>query len=89
MEETALIAFGVLLEELAREALGETGDLAFTEGEVVGEEVDGGVDEDGARVMRDVEVGYGRESVVYRSEAARKSGRTRRGKRRKVWHDNE
>jgi len=31
MDETALIAFGILLEETAREALGETGDLALTE----------------------------------------------------------
>ncbi|KAH7072938.1 Mnd1 family-domain-containing protein [Paraphoma chrysanthemicola] len=31
MDETALIAFGILLEETAREELGETGDLAFTE----------------------------------------------------------
>lgn len=31
MDETALIAFGILLEETAREVLGETGDFAFTE----------------------------------------------------------
>jgi hypothetical protein len=31
MDETALIAFGILLEETAREMMGETGDLAFTE----------------------------------------------------------
>jgi hypothetical protein len=31
MDETALIAFGMLLEETAREKLGKTGDLAFTE----------------------------------------------------------
>jgi len=32
MDETALLAFGVLLEEAAREALGKDGDLVFTEG---------------------------------------------------------
>lgn len=32
LDETALIAIGVLLEESAKKALGETGDLAFTEG---------------------------------------------------------
>ncbi|KAF2647478.1 hypothetical protein K491DRAFT_558878, partial [Lophiostoma macrostomum CBS 122681] len=32
MDETALIALGILMEESARELLGETGDLAFTEG---------------------------------------------------------
>jgi hypothetical protein len=31
MDETALIAFGILLEETVSEELGETGDLAFTE----------------------------------------------------------
>ncbi|KAF2034651.1 hypothetical protein EK21DRAFT_48020, partial [Setomelanomma holmii] len=31
MDETALIAFGILLEETAKEIIGETGDLAFTE----------------------------------------------------------
>lgn len=38
MDETALIAFGILLEESAREMMGETGDLAFTEGADVDEE---------------------------------------------------
>lgn len=33
MDETALLAFGILLEEAGRGALGETGDLAFVEGE--------------------------------------------------------
>jgi hypothetical protein len=31
MDETALIALCILMEETARDALGETGDLAFTE----------------------------------------------------------
>lgn len=33
MDETALIALGVLLEETAAQSLGKTGDLAFVEGE--------------------------------------------------------
>ncbi|KAK0116635.1 hypothetical protein ONS96_012490 [Cadophora gregata f. sp. sojae] len=33
MDETALIALGILLEEASLASLGETGDLAFTEGE--------------------------------------------------------
>lgn len=33
MDETALIGLGILMEEAAREILGETGDLTFTEGE--------------------------------------------------------
>ncbi|ETS82122.1 hypothetical protein PFICI_07124 [Pestalotiopsis fici W106-1] len=32
MDETALVAFGILLEEAARDALGKKGDLVFTEG---------------------------------------------------------
>lgn len=32
MDETALIAIGILLEELAKESLGETGDLVLVEG---------------------------------------------------------
>jgi hypothetical protein len=32
MDETALLAFGMLLEEAGREALGRRGDLVFTEG---------------------------------------------------------
>lgn len=31
MDETALIAFGILMEETARNVLGETGDFAFVE----------------------------------------------------------
>ncbi|KAK5004948.1 hypothetical protein LTR60_006403 [Cryomyces antarcticus] len=33
MEETALLAMGILLEEAAAEVLGQTGDLVFVEGE--------------------------------------------------------
>jgi hypothetical protein len=35
MDETALLAFGILLEEASREVLGRTGDLVFTEGEEI------------------------------------------------------
>ncbi|KAJ5389751.1 uncharacterized protein N7496_000819 [Penicillium cataractarum] len=44
MDETALIAMGILVEEMAREALGETGDLVLVEGE----ELPNGADETGA-----------------------------------------
>ena len=33
MDETALLAMGILIEEAAKESLGGTGDLTFTEGE--------------------------------------------------------
>jgi hypothetical protein len=35
MDETALLAFGILVEEASRELLGRTGDLVFTEGEEI------------------------------------------------------
>lgn len=44
MDETALIAMGILVEEMAKEALGETGDLVLVEGE----ELLAGADEMGA-----------------------------------------
>ena len=37
MEETALLAVGILLEEAAEDILGERGDLVLVEGEVVSE----------------------------------------------------
>ena len=42
MDETALLAFGILLEEAGREALGRRGDLVFTEaGALDGQEAAG------------------------------------------------
>lgn len=35
MDETALVALGILMEEAARDTLGQTGDLVFTGGEEV------------------------------------------------------
>jgi hypothetical protein len=32
MDETALLAMGILMEEVCRETLGDTGDIVFTEG---------------------------------------------------------
>jgi len=37
LDETALIALGILMEEASRDVLGQTGDLVFTEGELVDE----------------------------------------------------
>jgi hypothetical protein len=39
LDETALIALGVLMEEASRDVLGQTGDLVFTEGEEVVEPI--------------------------------------------------
>ncbi|KAI0845978.1 hypothetical protein F5Y00DRAFT_265023 [Daldinia vernicosa] len=48
MDETALLAFGILLEEASRNTLGKTGDLVFTEGVAVrqGEEPGDNDDDD-------------------------------------------
>lgn len=35
MDETALIAMGILVEETAKESLGETGDMVLVEGEEI------------------------------------------------------
>jgi len=35
MDDTALLALGILMEESSREILGESGDLALTEGEAI------------------------------------------------------
>ena len=40
MEETALLAVGLLLEEAAGHILGETGDMVFVEGEEISEPED-------------------------------------------------
>ena len=50
MDETALLAFGILLEEAAREGLGKRGDLVFTEGVEVEAEAEG---DGGRREPRD------------------------------------
>lgn len=51
MDETALIALGILMEETARQELGETGDMAFTEG-VSQEEKRGSVTEEVEPALR-------------------------------------
>ncbi|KAJ5095902.1 hypothetical protein NUU61_005258 [Penicillium alfredii] len=48
MDETALIAMGILVEEMAQEALGDTGDLVLVEGqELSDEEEPSGAESDG------------------------------------------
>lgn len=42
MDDTALLAVGILMEELAELALGETGDLVLVEGERISDDDEGG-----------------------------------------------
>lgn len=59
LDETALLAFGVLLEESVAAALGETGDMVFVEGEIA----EGVGEEDGRSMSRSVTVDAGREET--------------------------
>jgi len=76
MDETALVAFGILLEEASRETLGQTGDLVFTEGEALEDTACNKTPGVGLRART--------KSVVSKTEAAVKSGITRSAKRRRL-----
>lgn len=97
LDETALLGLGILLEEMAGEVLGETGDLAFVEEPEVGE----GEERDAASEHGDEPV-TGRkekqgtsslaESQTPASGSATESGEKRNRKRRKtkpVHHDDK
>jgi len=62
MDETALLAFGILIEEAGREVLGERGDLVFTEGlvedEGLGDEAGAGHHRPLSRGSREGRVGF-------------------------------
>ena len=49
MDETALLAMGILLEEAAKEILGESGDLVFVEGDEVDSSEDYEIDRQDVR----------------------------------------
>ncbi|KAI0974126.1 hypothetical protein F4678DRAFT_424708 [Xylaria arbuscula] len=77
MDETALLALGILLEEASREALGKRGDLVFTEGVAIRKYrvphiADGNEDEE---EDEDVEVFGFKDAASY--EARRRLKRTR------------
>ena len=90
MDETALLALGILLEEMAEHVLGDTGDLAFVEGEQIEEEVGDDRRHDNAK-------GKGRETLEPSTAASRATTPTRGSnvesrrtpKRRKIKHAND
>jgi len=70
LDETALLAFGVLMEESVEVALGETGDMVFVEGEIA----EGGEEEDGRSMSRSVTVDAGGEESEDGEEVGEGSG---------------
>ena len=93
LDETALLAMGILMEEMARDALGETGDLAFVEGENSGvngaeevapleETTSGGEENLGSSVAASRVA-----SETAKSDKRSSSGEKRKRKRRKTRHD--
>lgn len=74
MDETALMALGILMEEFCQETLGDTGDMVFTEG----------TPQDGHRDPHKNLSGRDGQSTITTSKAAVRSGRTRSGKRRRL-----
>ena len=95
LDETALLAVGILMEEAAREALGETGDLAFVQGE------NDGVDRAEEVVLLEETTSGGEEnyesssllsenaSEAATSDSVTSEGDERRRKRRKTKHEND
>ncbi|KAI9835664.1 MAG: hypothetical protein M1837_003677 [Sclerophora amabilis] len=80
MDETALLALGILLEETVKETLGETGDLVFVEEEEQeqGNEVEVKVPGYRSRTQR---------SFTSDDESRQTSFRVGKGKRRKLDHE--
>ena len=74
MDETALLAIGILLEEAATQCLGDTGDMVFVEGETKEPQ------EDLRSTLSEVRARRG-------SATIKESTSRRRHKRRKVQHD--
>lgn len=81
MDETALLAFGMLLEEAARETLGKRGDLVFTEGLDDGDDAE---EEVGASDTTHVRRG----EVTVGFEGKEEFWKRRLPKRRKIKNDN-
>ncbi|CAF9905524.1 MAG: hypothetical protein ALECFALPRED_001008 [Alectoria fallacina] len=88
LDETALLAVGVLMEEMAGEILGETGDMAFVEGEgdgVIPEEATPSGEEELESTAAASEVA----SEVANSDRGSSEGDRRRRKRRKTRHEDD
>lgn len=91
LDGSALLALGVLMEEAIRGVLGETGDLAFVEGEKV-EVVDGHEEQD-ELIQKTKPSSADDEALVKPGAAAFEDGstpdKTRKRKKRKVNHNTD
>ncbi len=88
LDETALLALGILLEEMAGHVLGQTGDLAFTEGEEVEEqEEDEGTKEGLQSEGREAEGSSTSVTSEARPGPVGDPGESRGRKRRKLKHE--
>ena len=91
LDETALLSLGILLEEMADQALGETGDLALTEGEV-GESTVSETESVGSESASDISMEESEaRSAPIESVAVEETlpSRPKSSKRRKIKHDGE
>lgn len=94
MDETALLAVGILLEEAAEEVLGEKGDMVFVEGEEMdktkerkGQQTKAMETEVAEEVQqRQVEEGQQGQVAEGRPAAKRRKGK-KKAKERKTVHD--
>lgn len=82
MDETALLAFGILLEEAARKSLGKDGDLVFTEG-LEGDDHQDEYDENG-QAKRENSIPRGSSQTPVGFEAEEAFSKRKYTKRRKV-----
>ena len=85
LDETALLALGILLEEMAEHVLGDTGDLAFVEGEDISDAAHGPVKGSQTRNAEESE-SFKTASVATTSAETSDSEVKQKRKRRKIRH---
>jgi len=88
LDETALLCFGILLEETARHVLGDTGDLAFVEGEEIDETDDDADSEDSdPESLTSEDEMSSTSSSAQTTDSGSESEEDHRRKKRKIEHE--
>ena len=90
LDETALLSLGILLEEVAGHVLGDTGDMAFVEGEEVEEteaESDVGITRSASQA--DTEPAISTTASANSESVDVENGESRKKKKRKLRHDGQ